>query len=87
MIDPQRLRDEIELRDAIDRHKARERENTIWAIGLFILVAHALIHWWIFVRPERIAHLTPPQLRRRRQCWFIVTVAVLIALYIYGSID
>ena len=52
MVDPQRLRDEIELRDAIDRHKARERENTIWAIGLFILVAHALIYWWILYDPS-----------------------------------
>ncbi len=85
MIDPERLHDEIELRDALDRHKARKREDTIWAIGLLALIIYAIIHWWVFVRPERIARLTPEQLHRRRRCWLIIATVALIALYILGS--
>ena len=87
MIDPQRLRDEIELQDALDQRRASQREERAWAIGICVLITHAFLHWWIFVRPERIARLTPAQLRNRRQVWLVVAAVTLITLYVYGSIQ
>jgi threonine/homoserine/homoserine lactone efflux protein len=85
MIDPKRLEDEIEIHDAIERRKHEERAETIWAVGLFLLLISAIAHYWIFVRPERLARLTPQQIRNRRGAWILCAVLILIALLIFGQ--
>ena len=86
VIDPKRLRDEIEIYDAIERHKAQQRSDKIWAVGLLILVLHGLAHYWIFVRPKRLAALTPAQIQFRRKLWWTIAACGIAALYVVGLV-
>lgn len=81
----QRLQEEVELHREMDRRLARERQDAAWARGLLVLLIEAVAYYWLFVRPERLALLTPTQIRNRRCIYLVVVVAVVIGLAFVGQ--
>lgn len=79
-MDLQRLEDEIEIREALQRRTAERHKDLLLNSALVVVLIYAFVQHWFFDRPVCLASLSPQHVHKRRWVRIVCIITAFVAL-------